>query len=76
MSIERPVVTRKRFIAGAVCPHCQAQDTLALWRENQVEVVACVQCGHQQRQTEAKVTPYLRSDEQVIAILSEHKSSL
>lgn len=24
---------RKRFIAGAKCPACQAQDTLAMWRE-------------------------------------------
>ncbi|MXP55812.1 YheV family putative metal-binding protein, partial [Pantoea sp. Seng] len=29
---------RKRFIAGAVCPQCQEKDTLALWRENNVEV--------------------------------------
>jgi len=31
--------TRKRFIAGAVCPSCKAMDTLAVWREDQVEVV-------------------------------------
>ncbi|MBN3565048.1 MULTISPECIES: YheV family putative zinc ribbon protein, partial [Gammaproteobacteria] len=31
--------TRKRFIAGAVCPSCSAMDTLAVWREDQVEVV-------------------------------------
>ncbi|EHP8970206.1 YheV family putative metal-binding protein [Salmonella enterica subsp. enterica serovar Infantis] len=24
---------RKRFIAGAKCPACQAQDTMAMWRE-------------------------------------------
>ncbi|PNU28575.1 hypothetical protein C2M07_22775 [Serratia marcescens] len=24
--------TRKRFIAGAVCPSCSAMDTLAVWR--------------------------------------------
>ncbi len=34
--------TRKRFIAGAVCPKCKAMDTLALWQEDQVEVVECV----------------------------------
>ncbi len=41
---------RKRFIAGAVCPECQAQDTLAMWREDNVDVVQCVQCGHLERQ--------------------------
>ncbi len=25
---------RKRFIAGAKCPACQAQDSMAMWREN------------------------------------------
>ncbi|HDI6180456.1 TPA: YheV family putative metal-binding protein, partial [Escherichia coli] len=24
---------RKRFIAGAKCPACQAQDSMAMWRE-------------------------------------------
>ncbi|MCF3859124.1 YheV family putative zinc ribbon protein, partial [Salmonella enterica] len=24
----------KRFIAGAKCPACHAQDTMAMWREN------------------------------------------
>ena len=33
---------RRRFIAGAVCPHCQQQDTLALYRELETEVVECV----------------------------------
>ena len=37
--------TRKRFIAGAVCPSCSAMDTLAVWREDQVEVVECVKCA-------------------------------
>lgn len=36
--------TRKRFIAGAVCPHCQAQDTLKMWREDKVDIVECAQC--------------------------------
>lgn len=40
---------RKRFIAGAVCPECQAQDTLAMWREDNVDVVQCVTCGHLER---------------------------
>ena len=43
---------RKRFIAGAVCPHCQEKDTLAMWRENNVDVVECVKCGHQMREAD------------------------
>lgn len=60
--------TRKRFIAGAVCPSCKAMDTLAVWREDQVEVVECVQCGHHQRQTEQQVEKHVRPQEQVIGI--------
>lgn len=61
---------RKRFIAGAVCPECQAPDTLAMWREDHVDVVQCVQCGHMQRQTDARVDPHVRKDEQVIGIFT------
>ncbi|MGL9734190.1 MAG: YheV family putative zinc ribbon protein [Symbiopectobacterium sp.] len=35
---------RKQFIAGAVCPKYQAQDTLSVWQEDQVDVVTCVKC--------------------------------
>ena len=38
---------RKRFIAGAKCPACQAQDSMAMWRENNIDIVECVKCGHQ-----------------------------
>ncbi|MGQ4276742.1 YheV family putative zinc ribbon protein [Pseudidiomarina sp. E22-M8] len=43
--------TRKRFIAGAECPACQAMDTLMLLiTENkqgeQLELVECVACHH------------------------------
>lgn len=30
---------RKRFIAGAKCPACQAQDSMAMWRENNIDIV-------------------------------------
>ncbi|MEH0833382.1 YheV family putative zinc ribbon protein [Pectobacterium cacticida] len=47
---------RKRFIAGAVCPTCQTQDTLAVGRENDVEVVVCVKCGYRQCRPDASMT--------------------
>ncbi|MBS9434276.1 YheV family putative zinc ribbon protein [Photorhabdus hainanensis] len=63
-------VSRKRFIAGAVCPECHSQDTLAMWQEDQVDVVECVHCGYQQRQTDEKVTSHVRKQEQVIGIFT------
>ncbi|ETS31440.1 MULTISPECIES: YheV family putative zinc ribbon protein [Photorhabdus] len=63
-------VSRKRFIAGAVCPECHSQDTLAMWREDQVDVVECVHCGHQQRQADEKVAFHVRKQEQVIGIFT------
>lgn len=61
---------RKRFIAGAVCPHCQAQDALAMWRENNVDIVACVKCGHQMREADKNARSHVREQEQVIGIFS------
>lgn len=59
---------RKRFIAGAVCPACKAQDSMAMWRENSVDVVECVKCGHQMRETDKAVREHVRKEEQVIGI--------
>lgn len=59
---------RKRFIAGAVCPRCQAQDSLAMWREQGVDVVQCVHCGHQMREADKQARESVRSNEQVIGI--------
>jgi len=61
---------RKRFIAGAVCPECQTQDTLAMWREDNVDVVQCVQCGHLERRADALAEQHIRKDEQVIGIFT------
>ncbi|KGT91014.1 hypothetical protein NG99_17115 [Erwinia typographi] len=59
---------RKRFIAGATCPKCQAQDTLALWQENNIDVVECVRCGHQMREADKQAQKQVRTNEQVIGI--------
>lgn len=39
-------VTPKRFIAGAVCPACSAQDTVKMWDEDGVPHRECVSCGY------------------------------
>lgn len=59
---------RKRFIAGARCPHCQQADSLALWQHEGVDVVACVACGNHMP-TDEKVGPEKRRfDEKIIAL--------
>tara|TARA_R110001583_G_scaffold281_7_gene2576 strand:+ start:126 stop:329 length:204 start_codon:yes stop_codon:yes gene_type:complete len=59
---------RKRFIAGAVCPKCKAQDTMALTKEDGVEKVTCVSCGEQMTQSEPQVEQVVRQHEQVIGV--------
>lgn len=79
---------KKRFIAGAVCPKCAAQDSIQAYEleDEQVMVRECVDCGfidrmstvvNQPRELGTRVTPKrpLSSDEsiQVINIMSEDK---
>jgi len=39
-------VTKKRFIAGAVCPACSEPDKLMMWNENDVPHRECAACGY------------------------------
>ncbi|WPO99895.1 YheV family putative zinc ribbon protein [Pseudomonas sp. HR96] len=41
-----PVVTKKRFIAGAVCPACSEPDKLMMWSVDDVPHRQCVACGY------------------------------
>lgn len=59
---------KKRFIAGAICPKCKAQDTMALTKEDGVEKVTCVSCGEQMTQSEPQVEQVVRQHEQVIGV--------
>ena len=36
----------KRFIAGAVCPACEALDTVQMWNEGGTPHRECVVCGY------------------------------
>ncbi len=47
---ETPV--RKRFIAGAVCPQCDAEDRLVVFELNQIEYQECVACGYRKAMSE------------------------
>lgn len=59
---------KKRFIAGAICPQCNAQDTMALTKEDGVEKVTCVSCGEQMVQAQEQVEKVVREHEQVIGV--------
>ena len=37
--------SNKRFIAGAVCPKCKAQDRLVMYREDETNYRECIECG-------------------------------
>lgn len=37
--------TKKRFVAGAVCPACSEMDKLKMWSEDGVPHRECVACG-------------------------------
>lgn len=59
---------RKRFIAGAVCPECQAKDTLAVWQDQGVDNVICVVCGFTQRQTGQTTAENRPANDRIIGI--------
>lgn len=42
-------MTKKRFIAGALCPICHQYDTIKWWKLDHMEVNECVKCGHIER---------------------------
>ena len=71
------MAVRKRFIAGAKCPTCQAQDTLAMWRENNIDVVRRLTGGrallHADEITYSFICPtlYLKNGEHVVSSYKE-----
>ncbi len=59
---------RKRFIAGATCPKCQATDTVMLFMEHNVEKLECVACGYSESQAESNVQTAAKSQNNVIGV--------
>jgi uncharacterized protein len=45
----RENIQTKRFIAGAICPSCQAVDHVTLLREATYQQLECMACGYQQK---------------------------
>lgn len=44
MTTEQPQF-KKQFIAGAVCPACEAMDSIRMWRIEDVPHRDCINCG-------------------------------
>jgi uncharacterized protein len=43
---DAPKVSKRRFIAGAVCPACSEMDKIQMWDEGGVPHRECVACGY------------------------------
>lgn len=49
-------MTKKRFIAGAKCPKCQAQDKVVMMTTAEAEWIECIECNYsEQRPTEVEL---------------------
>jgi len=51
--------TKRRFIAGAVCPRCSEMDTTVMYRLDGVEHRECVSCDFSERANFAQSTKEL-----------------
>ncbi|MGI2259193.1 YheV family putative zinc ribbon protein [Shewanella sp. GXUN23E] len=47
---------KKRFVAAARCPKCQALDSIMLFKENGVETVECTECDYRETQAPEEVS--------------------
>ena len=45
---------KKRFIAGAKCPQCEGLDTLYVYEQYAIQMVACSDCSYEDKQSEHK----------------------
>lgn len=45
MADEPKPPSKRRFIAGAVCPQCAEQDTLVNYHDQDTQYRECVECG-------------------------------
>lgn len=77
--------TKRRFVAGAVCPRCSEMDKLVVYSEEGKDYRECVACGYKEemhfkpvaRELETRVNQSeveKRDAVQVITILPQNKS--
>ncbi|WP_087620884.1 YheV family putative zinc ribbon protein [Acinetobacter populi] len=43
------MMTKRRFIAGAKCPRCQAQDKVVMITTDTAEWIECIECDYSER---------------------------
>jgi len=55
-------VSKPRFIAGAVCPHCHAVDRTVLVVSASQRMRRCIACGHEEVQATSPHLPRGRLD--------------
>lgn len=46
---------KKRFIAGAVCPHCEQIDRICVFQISGRKFAECVSCGFKQAQPDEQI---------------------
>lgn len=51
------VVKGRRFIAGAICPACQALDRTVVEERGDERIRLCIDCGHVERMSLASALP-------------------
>jgi hypothetical protein len=39
---------KRRFIAGAKCPKCQASDRIVMLTSGEAEWIECIECGYEE----------------------------
>lgn len=71
--------TKRRFVAGAVCPRCSEMDKLVVFNEDGKDYRECIACGYKdemrfkpvQRELETRVnlSEEEKADVQVVTIL-------
>lgn len=76
--------TKRRFMAGAVCPRCAKMDTIVVYNLNEKDFRECVDCGFVEEmrlnvaaselETRVNQNPSQPADIQVITILPNDKS--
>ncbi|WP_394203389.1 YheV family putative zinc ribbon protein [Shewanella waksmanii] len=53
---------KKRFVAGAKCPKCQAKETIVLFKEHGIETVECIECDYREQQGDEQATTQASGD--------------
>ncbi len=70
--------TKRRFVAGAVCPRCSAMDKIVVYSEEGKDYRECVACGYkdemrfqqQQRELETRVNQTEQDKQEAVQVVT------